>query len=121
MELTELTPEERVALVGLLEVIVGADRNPSDEEAEQLDRIIAAMGEDAYRRAAEDVDRRFHDEKELRVLLQTIERPEARELIYETAVEAALPDSIESHVSELLGWLAQAWGLTTRFQGPEDA
>ena len=116
MDLSELTREERVALVGLLELIVGADARVSDDEADEMGAIVEAVGEDAYREAAEEVDRRFDDESQLRVFLPTIQRQNARELIYETALEAALPDAVGARESQLLDWLATVWGITTRIE-----
>jgi hypothetical protein len=119
MEFNELGREERVALVALIELVVESDATVSDDEVEQVQAIIDQIGEDAYREAAEEIDKRFRDEDDLKAFLSTIARPEARELIYGAALEAAIPDAIDSHESALLDWLAKEWNITVRFENPE--
>ena len=77
LELKDLTDDERLALVALLELVIGADHAVSDSEAQQLRTIIAAVGEEAYRAAAEEADSRFEDEETLRRFLP---RSSARKL-----------------------------------------
>lgn len=115
MELTDLTHDERLALVALVENVVASDVAVSDDEAAQIDHIAAAFGDDAYRALAKEADERFEDEAALKTFLTALLRPEARELIYGTVLDAALPDVIDRHESSLLGWLATAWGITVQF------
>jgi hypothetical protein len=119
MELNELTPEERVALVALLELAVEADATVSEDEVDELREIVEAVGEESYRAAAAEVDTRFQSEDELKAFLQTITRQEARELIYEAVLEAALPDAIGAREAALLDWLAKEWAVTVQFEDPE--
>jgi len=119
MELNELTREEQVALVALLELVIESDAGVSESEAEQIDRIVDKIGEDAYRSAAEEADDRFQDEDDLKAFLPTITRQDARECIYEAILEAAIPDAIGVRESELLEWLAQQWNVAVEFEGPE--
>jgi hypothetical protein len=116
MELQDLTHDERLALVALLEVVVASDTEVSEDEVSQIDRIAAAFGDEAYRALADEADERFADEAALKPFLGGIERQEARELVYGTILEAALPDVIDTHESSLLGWLATAWKITVRFE-----
>lgn len=118
MELTDLTHDEQLALVALIEVVVSADREVSDEELAHVDRIAAALGDETYQALTDEADERFTDEDDLRDFLAGIERQEARELIYGTALEAALPDTVETRESSLLGWLATAWSISIRFDQP---
>jgi hypothetical protein len=119
MELNQLTAEEQVALVALLEFVIEANGRVSEEEADCIDAVVGVIGEDAYRQAAAEVDRRFAGEEELRVFLLTITRQEARELIYETALQAATGDAIDAHESQLLEWLAGVWRISTRIDESE--
>jgi hypothetical protein len=114
MELNELTAEERVALVALLELVIESNARVSEGEADRLDAVVAAIGEDAYRRAATEVDRRFHDEQDVRAFVPAVTRQAARELIYGTLFEAAITDAVDSHESDLLAWLAEAWRIESR-------
>ena len=114
MTLNDLNEDERIALVGLIELVVGMTGDVSDEELERIESVSGELGDDLYRQAAELVDERFHDEEQFRKFLGTIQRPEARELIYETALEASIPDAIGPRESEVLDWLARAWDLSVR-------
>lgn len=118
MELNQLTPDEQVALVALLELIVESNARVSEEEADRLGTVIDAIGEDAYRRAAEEVDRRFADEDAVRAFVPEITRQDARDLIYGTLFEAAITDTVDSHESELLDWLAGVWHIDTQLDEP---
>jgi len=115
MELSDLTHDERLALVALVEVIVSSDVSVSDEEQEQIVHIADALGDDAYQTLADEADERFPDEASLKAFLIGLQRQEARELVYGTALEAALPDVIDRHESSLLGWLATAWKISVQF------
>jgi len=121
MELNELTREERIALVALIELVVDSDARVSDDEALHMQAIVDQIGEDTYREAAEEVDRRFADEEALKLFLPTIRRQEARELIYEAVLEAAVPEGISGHESALLDWLATEWAVTVRFEEPDQS
>ena len=118
MELSDLTSEERIALVALLEVVVTSDAAASDDELRQLQRVVEAVGEQAYAEAADQAAERFHDEAELKAFLPSITRQDARELIYGAVLETALPDAMRAHEAALLTWLAKAWGVTVSVQDP---
>ena len=116
MELSDLTHDERLALVALVETVVGSDAAVSDDEETQIAHIAAAFGDEAYRALATQADERFADEAELKRFLAALMRQEARELIYGTVLDAALPDLIDRHESSLLGWLATTWGITVQIE-----
>jgi hypothetical protein len=119
MELSELNHDERVALVALLEMLVAADGDVSREELKEIKHAIHALGEDAYRAAVAEADASFATDDAARAFLLTIHRPEARELIYECALEAAMSNTITPRESQLLTWLAEKWSVPVRFVGPE--
>src|SRR5436853_116627 len=112
MELRELNHDEQLALVALVEVVVSSDAAVTEEEESFVVRLASTLGEDAYHALIDEADERFPDEAELKEFLGTIQRQEARELIYGTVLEAALPDVVDPHESSLLGWLATAWRVT---------
>jgi hypothetical protein len=95
--------------------VVSADADVSDDEEDQIAHVAGALGDDAYRDLANEADERFPDEAALKTFLGGLVRQEARELIYGTVLEAALPDVIDRHESSLLGWLATAWKITVQF------
>jgi hypothetical protein len=116
MEISDLDHDERLALVALIELIVGSDAEVSDDEEAEIDRVAAAFGDEDYRALANEADERFVDEDALRSFLAAIGRQEAREVIYGTALAAALPDAVDERESALLDWLAETWGVTVRFE-----
>ena len=118
MELADLNKEERVALAGLLEFVVMASGQVTDIEQQEIDEIVDALGEDNYRQAVDEVDQRFSDEDALRAFLKTIERQEARELIYGTIIAAAMVDNFEGRESALLEWLAKEWNVAVTYEEP---
>ncbi len=116
MDLVELTSEERIVLVALLELVVGSDGRVTEHERAQIERIAAAVGNADYRAAALEADRRFHDEEDLKMFVPAVARPAARELILETLLEAALPDAVDSRGAAVLSWLQEAWHMRVRPQ-----
>jgi len=118
MELADLDKNEQVALAGLLEFVVLASGHVTEDEEQEIDAIVEALGEEPYRLAVEEVDKRFPDEKALRVYLSTIQRQEAREIIYGTVIEAAMTDTVEGRESELLEWLAEEWKVEVTYDEP---
>lgn len=114
LELKDLTEDERVALVALLEVVAEADQYVTDDEAVQVRRVINALGRKAYEAAVAEADRRYPDKTELRQFLPTITRKEARALIYETLLEVALADAPVRAETEVLEWLRDIWEIDMR-------
>ena len=119
MELNELTHDERLALVALVEVVVSSDTEVSASEERQIGNLAAAFGDDAYRALVDEADERFADEDALKQFLTGITRQDARDLIYGTVLDSALPDVIDTHESSLLGWLATTWGVTVQYDTPD--
>lgn len=118
MELADLNQNERIALAGLLEFVVLASGHVTEDEQNELDTIIEALGAENYRKAVEAVDERFGDEKALRQFLSTIDRQDARELIYGVVIEAAMADTVEGRESALLDWLADEWKVEVTYEEP---
>jgi hypothetical protein len=120
MELTDLDPNERLALVALIESTVRADHGVSQEEEEAIADIIDALGEGAYREAVEASDRRFKSEADLKTFLQGIQREEARNLIYGTVLDLAMSDVVTGSESPLLSWLASTWNVEAAIEPAAD-
>ncbi len=114
MELNELNDNERIALVALIDVMVESDTQVTDEEMEKLQAVVDAVGTDEYEAAADAVDERFGDEDDLRAFLPSIERQEARELIYGTVLELAMSENVDPHEGHMLTWLAEAWKVSVQ-------
>jgi hypothetical protein len=120
MELANLDQNEQIALAGLLEFVVLASGHVTDDEQLEIDTIVEAIGEENYRKAVDAVDQRFADEEALRAFLVTIERQDARELIYGSVTEAAITDTVEGRESALLEWLATQWKIEVTYEQPAE-
>jgi hypothetical protein len=116
MELADLNKDEQIALAGLLEFVVLASGHVTEDEEHEINAIVEALGEENYRVAVEQVDKRFPDEQALRVFLAKVERQEAREVIYGTVIEAAMTDTVEGRESALLDWLAEEWKVKVTYE-----
>ncbi len=115
MDVLDLNQEEKIALVGLVEFLVESDQSASDEELAQIHSIAGAVGAGNYRDLAAEVDRRISGDDGLRDFLKTVTRQEARELILEKAIEAAIPDGIRGRESKMLNWLISEWKVNVDF------
>jgi len=120
MELRDLNPDERVALAALIEFVVLASGHVTEDEEREIETIVSELGEDEYRKAMDEVDRRFPDEEAARKFLKTITRPEARELIYGAVLEAAMTDTIEGRESQMLEWVAKEWNIQVEYETPPE-
>jgi uncharacterized tellurite resistance protein B-like protein len=118
MELADLNKDEQIALAGLLEFVVLASGHVTEDEQAEINAIVDALGEESYRAAVEEVDKRFSDEETLRSFLRKVDRQEAREVIYGTIMEAAMSDTVEGRESALLTWLAKEWNVEVTYEAP---
>ena len=121
MELRDLSHEERLALIALLEVVLESDRAVSDGEVADIDRVVGELGRDEYQRLVPEVDRRFPTEDALKAFLPSITRQDARELIYGTVLDTAIEDSVDPRESEFLDWLAALWNVRVELEHEPDA
>jgi hypothetical protein len=118
MELADLNQNEQIALAGLLEFVVLASGHVTEDEQNDIDDIVEALGEENHRKAVDEVDKRFSDEKSFRTFLSTIDRQEARELIYGVVIDAAMTDTVEGRESALLEWLSDEWNVEVTYEEP---
>ena len=120
MEIKDLSREQQVALVALVEALAVTDRNVTDEEAAEIGMIADALGDEPYRQLLDEAEQRFPDQKRLRKFLATITDQESRELIYTTALEAAeVEPPVGAGRSAILDWLATTWAIRVDIQ-PDD-
>ncbi len=121
MELRDLNPDEQIALAALLEFVVLASGHVTEDEEREIDALVEELGDDIYRKAMEEVDRRFQDEEAVKKFLRTITRQEARELIYGAVIEAAMTDRMEGRESDMLDWVAREWQVQVTYEEPPAA
>jgi len=111
MHLIDLLPEETLALVALSRAVARADGAVSQLEGEAIAIMAAELGEATYRKLFAKAAESFPDEAALKKFLATIERKEARALIYEYILARAGADSMSTEEEALMGWLQEAWAI----------
>jgi hypothetical protein len=111
MHLIDLLPEESLALVALSRAIARADGVISPLEGRAIAVIAAELGETTYRKLFAKAAASFPDDAALKGLLASIDRPEARALIYETILALAAADSISAEEEPLMVWLHATWEI----------
>ena len=75
------------------------------------------MGDAPYRELLDEAEKRCPDERRLRSLLSSISNPEARNLIFEKALEASDAEiSPDDSRTDLLDWLARIWKIQVDIQ-----
>ena len=111
MHLIDLLPEESLALVALSRAIARADGAITPLEGRAIAVIAAELGEATYRRLFARAAESFPDQAALEEFLASIERPEARSLIYESILALAAADSISEEEEALMVWLQETWEI----------
>jgi uncharacterized tellurite resistance protein B-like protein len=112
MQLTDLHPDERLALVALSRAIVRADGQVTALEGRMVARIALALGEGVYREAFAKAVESFGNEAALKRFLESIQRQEARALIFDTILDLAVSDQLSPDELPLLRWLEATWGIS---------
>jgi hypothetical protein len=111
MELRELNPDERTALVGLTKVVVMSDADVSEDEIGHVEKLVDAFGEEDYERTLDTFEKRFPDVESFKKFLRGIGRQDARDLIFSTVLDSAQEDGLEDAETELLDWLSATWNI----------
>jgi len=111
MTLSQLSHEQKLALVALLELFTMADGRISDGEVAQINQIADGLGDTAYRELLDEAESRFGDVEMLKESLLTIKERGARELIYGLLMEEVMISPTSSPSPEILAWLKQAWSI----------
>jgi len=111
MHLIDLLPDESLALVALSRAIARADGAISPLEGRAIALMAAELGEATYRKLFARAAESFPDQAALKEFLATIDRPEARSLIYESILKLASADSISVEEEPLIVWLHETWEI----------
>lgn len=115
MEIKDLNPTERVALVALVRASVLSDGALSETETAEYDLLVTEMGEESYREAAAVATERVYDDASLRRLLEAVTRTGAREVIYGTLFQISTAETVTRGESRLLELVGKMWGLDPKF------
>jgi len=111
MQLIDLLPDESLALVALSRAVARADGAISPLEGRAIALMAAELGEATYRKLFAKAAESFPDQATLKAFLATIERPEARAVIYESILALAAADSISAEEEPLIVWLHETWNI----------
>ena len=113
MKISELTHEQKIALVAVIEAIAMSDGIIEEPEEETISKIAEELGEETYRQLLNEADEKFPDIESLKNFLETITSQEAREIIYGIALEEAMLSPSVNHLqSRMLEWLRDKWNIT---------
>jgi len=122
MTIAELSHDQKLALVALMEAVALADGEIGEGEQREIAAVADVLGEDAYRALLDEVDSKFASIDELKQYLAGITDPAARETVFGLVwAEAAADPTIVHGESDLLQWLSQAWGIEPVSPAGEDA
>ena len=113
MTLDDLSQPEQVVLLALVGLMARMDGSVSEEEMELLEQIADEIGEKRFE-AARDAAAALADGRAILGAAASVERPEAREIIFELVYGIAVRDTIAVSEAALLNELAALWELPQR-------
>ena len=111
MRLSDLSKEERLALIGWAKLVIRADKEFTNEEAEELKKLAVEMGTGLFNEAVADAKAQLKSVDDLKVLAEKITSQEARELIFSVLYDIAVPGTIVDSEARVLQWLAKTWNV----------
>jgi hypothetical protein len=112
MKLTDLSAAERLALGGLVRLLVRADGEFTEAEEQQVDRVGEELGGARLLWSAiSDSAQAFRTDQDVRRAGLEVERPEVRRLILDVLTRVALSDSLAPGEDGILQALRSHWGL----------
>ena len=111
MELSQLTHDEVLVLVGFMRVVIQADGEFSNAEREHVALVRTALGTDRFTKAMLEAADAFPDNESLKNATKAITRPEARRVIHDVLVKVAESDTITSEEEKPLRWIESWWEL----------
>jgi len=111
MEFKDLSQDERLVLVALLERTVQADGEYTAEEAGEVAKVSIAMGLEPYNAAVQQAREQLDTQDALKAAVLAVQRPEARELILTAVQDLAVVDEVAKEEMQVVDWLAELWGF----------
>jgi len=113
MTLDDLSQPEQVVLLALVGLMARMDGSVSEDEMDLLEQIADEIGEKRFE-AARDAAAALADGAAILGAASSVERTEAREIIFELVYGIAVRDTIAESEAALLNELATLWGLPQR-------
>jgi len=106
----ELTEIERIALAGLVRLMVRMDGEFSPQEVKAVSSLAREVGATSFWSLMNEVQTLEMDE--LAQVIGEVKRDEVRDWMYGVLVGLAAVDGLDESESELLDWLMEAWSMT---------
>ena len=122
MEISELDRDERIALIGLTQQIVKADKQLTPDEELAVEGLAEKMGADAFYGLIDEARKAFGTTEGMEQALAAVSRPEAQNLIFESLRDLAGTDGMDKKEAQILVWTAHQWSIEIkRREPPPDA
>ena len=109
LEMSELSHDEELALIGLLKAVIQVDKQLGFEESEELKRVAAMMGVERFRGRVEEARGLFDTLDSIKDHAKKVTRQPARQLIFNLLLEMAKRDDLLTGEEDLLEWIASLW------------
>ena len=113
MTLDDLSQSEQVVLLALVGLMARMDGSVSEDEMDLLEQIADEIGPERFE-AARDAAAALADGPAILGAAGSVQRQEAREVIFELVYSIAVRDTIAESEAALLNELAALWGLPQR-------
>jgi uncharacterized tellurite resistance protein B-like protein len=114
MNLTDLTKDERIALVALIKQLVGADAGKTPEEMAEFRAIAEELGRKEFDAAFRAAMSKAGTRAKALELAKTVTRQDARELCHTVLFDLAAADSVSDEERDFIREVAKSWGVHTR-------
>lgn len=111
MNLTDLTPEERVVLVGLVKMFVDADGQSTADEMAEFRAIADELGRKEFDVAFRDAAPRFTSVDSALAEASKVSHAYAREMIHTVLYDLAAADGVSAEERELLKKIEAVWEI----------
>jgi len=109
LEMSELSHDEELALIGLLKAVIQVDKQLGFEESEELKRVAAMMGAERFHERVEEARGLFQSLESIKEHAQNVTRQPARQLIFNLLLEMAKRDELLTGEEDLLEQIAGLW------------
>ncbi len=111
MDITALEHDEQLALLGLAKIVVRADKDVSSEESYTLREWARALGAPVWSGLLQEASERFPTRQAVLDHARSIERQEARNLIYGQLYRMAHSDALVQAEARFLNELSEMWEI----------
>ena len=111
MTVADLDDAELMAFIGLAKQVIRADKIVSEDEKAWLVRTAEVVGADRWRAGIRDAQEQFDEAQDVRDAAAALERPEAREAIYDALMKLAEGDEYVYEEAVILDWVARLWDI----------